>query len=247
MKQQLSIFKTILSGSAVAAMAMAMPHQAVADTTIGATSIVQTGSPANAVPGMAYGVSEVLKMYQGNVSQDVIVGFVQSSALPYHMTADNIIYLRHAGMPNPIITSMLQRDGQLQQQSAAAYQQNAASAPPSQQPPGVVIPSTPAPQVYSSPNATVIGGAYPDYNYASPNATVISQPYPYNYAYPDYSYSGYPYGYWPGAYLGLGWGWGGYYHGGYGHGGGFAHGGGGFSHGGGGFSHGSVGGHVGHH
>ena len=204
-----------------------------------ATTPAATPAPAPP-PGLAYGVGEVLKMYQGGINKDVIVNYVNNTVLPFHMTADHIIYLQSLGVPQEITKAIIQRDGQLQQQAVQQqyYQQAAAAAaaqngqgqtPPYQQyPPGspsqVATPATPAPSV------TYIGADS-------------------GYAYPYYDY-GYPY-YWPGVVVGGGWGWGwgwggrygwgGGYHGGFGggHGGGF---GGGHVGGGGGFGGGHGGG-----
>lgn len=197
---------------------------------------VYLGDPGNIAQAQAqntaplpYGATEVLKMYQGGISKETIIEYINSSALPYRLNADAIIYLKTVGVPQEITKAMLVREGQLEQQQAAP-QQNYAAQPPMQaanppnpygsgvapQPPmqNVVVPTTPAPQV------TVVGADYPAV---------------YDYGYPYYGYAG---GYWPGYYgVGWGWGWGGWgghwgyggFHGGYG---GF-HGGGGGFHGGG--------------
>lgn len=196
----------------------------------------------NQAPGLPYGAQEVLKMYKGGISKDIIVNYVNSSTLPFHLSADAIIYLQGAGIPVDVTRAMIQRDGELQQQraaSAAAYmpppnyaqqQQQPPLMPPPQgasvNPPMVAAPSTPP------PNVTVIGGDSEPYAYGNP----------------DYYDYGYPYGYWGGpiviggGWWGGGWGrggWGGY-HGGFGGvRGGF---GGGF-HGGGFAGHGGAGGH----
>jgi hypothetical protein len=201
---------------------------------------------------LSYGVGEVVKMYQGGINKDVIINYIDNTALPYRLSADGIIYLQSIGIPQEVTKAMILRDGQLQQQGRqqAMQQQYYAQQPmppggvppngygygAGQPPPDVATPSTPPPDV------TVIGSDYPVYDAG----------------YPYYGYYGYPY-YWPG-YVGIGgWGWGrgwGYvgWHGGVGgfHGavGGFhgGFGGGGF-HGavGGGAAHGGGGGHGGGH
>jgi uncharacterized membrane protein YgcG len=197
-----------------------------------AASVPQAAAPAPAaVPALPYGVGEVLKMYQGGINKEVIVNYINSTALPYHLTADGIIYLQTLGVPQEITKAMILRDGQLQQQQQMAMQQmyqqqamqasaqgqpppqyGAAPAPGQTPPPDVAAPSTPPPSV------TVIGSDPPVY---------------YDYGYPYYGYA-WPY-YYGGPYFGGGWGWGGRGWGGYRGGGGF-HGGGGFGggHGGGG-------------
>ena len=76
-------------------------------------------------PALPYGAGEVVKMYQGGINKDVIVNYINSTSLPYHLSADGIIYLQTLGVPQEITKAMIQRDGQLQQQQAAQqyYQQ----------------------------------------------------------------------------------------------------------------------------
>jgi hypothetical protein len=219
------------------------------ESAAGAAQAMPPGPRAGQAPALPYGAAEVMRMYQGGINKDVIVNYINSTSLPYHLNADSIIYLQTLGMPQEITKSMILRDGQLQQQQAANqqyYQQQPMPGPaPSpyagygpygamqvQQPPAqVVMPSTPAPAV-----TTVV----PDYSY-------------YDYGYPYY-YNGWPYYYGgPSVYVGgwgWGWGWGGWgrgwgyggYRGGYG---GYRGGYGGGYHGGGGFHGGSFGGHGG--
>src|SRR5580658_9552231 len=90
---------------------VAAPSAVVADPPGGA---VASAPPAPApVPVLAYGVSEVLKMYQGGISKDVIVNYINNTVLPFHLTADNIIYLQSAGVPQEITKALILRDGQL--------------------------------------------------------------------------------------------------------------------------------------
>jgi hypothetical protein len=197
------------------------------------------GTPAAATsaeaPGLPYGVSEVVKMYQGGINKDVLINYIENTVLPFHLTADGIIYLQHLGMPQEVTSALIRRDGELQKQAMAYQQQQsqnfqqppAAAAAPYNQAvaanPPVVLPSTAPPVVMSPYPQSAPPVVYPDYS-----------------AYP-YPYYGYPYYYGPDVIIGggFGWGWG---RGGFGWGGrGFEHGGFGRS----GFSagHGGFGGH----
>jgi hypothetical protein len=241
MKIYPSILRTIILLVTIAAVAAGLPAVTVADPTNGPAAVAPPGSGPLATPmapGLPFGASEVVKMYQGGIGKDVIVNFVNNAALPFHLSADNIIYLQSLGVPQDITKAILVRDGQLQQQAAAYVQQmgpppagqTAAAPPPGPQGAQVVMPSTPPPDV-----------GYP--------ADYYDAGYPYYYgAYPYYYYGGY----WPGWY---GWGyrggWGGYhggyyggFHGGVGGFGGF-HGGGPAVRGGGGFGGHGGGGHGG--
>jgi hypothetical protein len=240
MKIYPSVLRVFLVPLTVAAFGVASTQFALADATNAAVPPPGGPTASAMIQGLPFGASEVIKMYQGGISKDVIVNYVENSVAPFRLTADNIIYLQNLGIPQEVTKAMLVRDGQLQQQ-AAAYAQQMAPNPASQMamapPPGrqqgaVVVPSTPPPAVY------------PDYSYSDSG-----------YGYPYYPY--YPYyggtvvvgGWWPGYY---GWGYrGGFrpgfgfhgpfggFHGGFG--GGF-HGGGGGFHGGGGGGHGGGGG-----
>lgn len=174
---------------------------------------------AASVPGLPYGVGEVLKLYQGGIKKDVIIQYINNTVLPYHLGADGIVYLQSLGVPQDITKAIIQRDGQLQQQQQAMQQYSQQPMPPTTAPDGAV--ATPPPGQVGGPptpppSVTVVGGA--DYPY-------------YGYGYPYYGY-GWPYYYGGPVVIGGGWGWGwgyGGFRGGYG---GF-HGGFGGGHGGG--------------
>jgi hypothetical protein len=225
MKNRPTVFRMAL---AVIAVCLGVPGDAAKAQNASMTNASASTPPAVSAPqapALPYGAGEVLKLYQGGINKDVIVNYIDSTALPYHLTADGIIYLQSLGLPQEITKAMIQRDGQLQQQAMQhySYQQEQVPGPVSAPnstaavlPPGeeqVVTPATPAPSV------TVIGSDYPYYGYGYP-----------------YYYGGAYYG-WP-LVIGGGWGWGwghGGYRGGFGgfHGGGSFHGGFGGGHGGG--------------
>jgi hypothetical protein len=225
MKKRLIVLSTTVASVAIIAVCLGVHWNtaAAADKTSTTSGTVEgasvvapapvPGSPAPA--GLSYGVSEVLKLHQAGIGKDVILNYINSIALPYHLTADDVIYLRSAGIPPEVTQALILRDGQLQQKAAQHYAQqqqmavaaNAATpgapsqAPPVQVPPPVVVPSTPPPDV------SYIGADYGD----------------------PYYYGGYPYYYGAPVVIGggLGWGHGGHYEGGFRGGFGGGHGGGG--------------------
>jgi hypothetical protein len=234
MKKHASVYWVSLISLVTAVVSIGVPwNLAAADGTLSnsAPAIVTTppAAPAASVgaqaPALAFGVSEVVKMYQGGIGKDIIVGYVENTVLPFHLTADGIIYLQHLGMPQEVTAALIRRDGELQKQADAAYQQQAqayqqqqqASAPAANNQvaagntaPPVIMPSSPPPVV----------NPYPD---VAP-AVVAAPPI----VYPDYGvypYYGYPYIYGPNVVIGGGWGWGrgGWGHGGWGGRGGFGH------------------------
>jgi len=108
-----------------------------------------TGSAPS--PALPSGAGEVLKMFKGGINKDLIIGYINTTALAYHLSADEIIHLQTTGLPQEVIKTMIQRGGQLPQQQVdqqyylprgvpnGAY----AAQPPAQ----YVMPSTPAPPV----------------------------------------------------------------------------------------------------
>lgn len=231
---------------AVAVVALGIPwNLAVAEDTL--TNSAPTTDPAAQIApepavdarvlALPIGVSEVVKMHQGGIGKEIILAYIESTVLPFHLTADEEIYLQHLGVPQEVILALIRRDGELQRQSAAAYQQQqlqaAATAPTNNQ----VVAGNPDP-------AGVASGTPPPvvpYAYADPPAPVI---------YPDYGtpYYGYPYFYGPGVIIGGDFGFGRGFGRGFGHGRGDFGGGRGFGRGGFGGGHGGFGGgHGGGH
>jgi hypothetical protein len=181
-------------------------------------------------PPLAFGVSEVVKMYQGGISKEVIVSYIENTVLPFHLTADGIIYLQHLGVPQEVTSALIRRDGELQKQAMAAYQQQQqamATAPGTQAAPGNTAPP-------AQPAVTMPGTLPPSVS-PYPDTTGVAPPV----VYPDYGpypYYGYPYYYGPDVVIAGGWGWGwgphgwgwgpgrgGFDHGGFGGHGGFGH------------------------
>ena len=232
-----------LAGTALVAATLTASGPALAfETNAPATETV-----ANVAPWQAAGVNEVMKMFRGGISADVIVSWINNSPLSFYLSADNIITLQQQGVPTPVVQAMIQRYGQLGRQATAQAQQ-------AQSQGNVAIPAqAPAPQYYSysgSPSfdaalAARQANSYNNYAFAS---TVYSAPAPvYDY------YDPYLWGwdsYYPGVVVvggRFGYGYG--YHGGGGFhdGGGRFHGTGGFGGGGGSHGGGGFGGHGGGH
>jgi hypothetical protein len=177
---------------------------------------VSTPSSSALLP---HAVAEVVKMYQGGIGKEILIAYVDSSMVPFHLNADGIIYLQHLGLPQEVVAEMMHRDADLQKSAMAAQTPAPApSAPPATYAPAAqpAVPTTPAPVV------------------VSPYPTVVQQPVYYDTSPYYYPYA-YPYYYGPNVIIGGGWGWGwghGFHDGGWGHGfhGGGFHGGGGFHH-----------------
>lgn len=93
-------------------------------------------TPANLSPGL----QEVLKLTKAQMAEDVIVGYINNSATAFHLTADEMLYLKDQGVSQPVISALLQAKA-------------APVAMPAPVPNPVVMPApVPAPQ----PAATVV-------------------------------------------------------------------------------------------
>lgn len=127
-----------------------------------------------AAPGLASGVSEVMKLFRGGTSADIIAGYVRNSPLSFYLSADNILFLQQQGVPEPAIMAMLQRYGELQRQTGMAAR---AAAP--------VPARAPAPQYQS------YAAAYPavSYPYVPPPSYPVYQPYYEPFLYEPYYYN----------------------------------------------------------
>jgi hypothetical protein len=97
----------------------------VATTFLAAAVFLTAPKPANAatetnlaatatLPGLPSGVTEVMKLYKGGISADIMVSYINNSPLLFYLSADNIIALQQQGVPAPVLTAMIQRYGQLQ-------------------------------------------------------------------------------------------------------------------------------------
>jgi hypothetical protein len=113
------------------------------------TSAVQPAGvtpPPNILPNSP--LAEVIKLVQADVDENVIFSYVTNSTGLFNLDSDTIIYLSDLGVPNEVVTAMMQHDQVLQQTAAA-------NPPPPESP----TPESPPPSV--PPEVTV------DYFYSS--------------------------------------------------------------------------------
>src|SRR5208283_3361132 len=73
---------------------------------------VPMAPPAPALQ-LSYGVSEVVRLAQAKVSDDIIVTYVQTSGNAYGLNADQILYLRQDGVSDRVISAMLTQRSKL--------------------------------------------------------------------------------------------------------------------------------------
>jgi hypothetical protein len=92
-----------------------------------------SATESSALPPNVYPTSplaQVIRLTQAGVDESVIMTYVTNSGSTFNLDSDKIIYLKDIGLPNEVVTAMMQRDQQLQQQmTATAYQPPAQPAP----------------------------------------------------------------------------------------------------------------------
>jgi len=92
-----------------------------------------TDNAASALPPGVYPSSplaQVIKLMESRVSEGVIMTYVTNSGSTFNLDPDKIIYLKDIGVPDGLVTAMMQRDQELKAQMAAsAYQPPAQPAP----------------------------------------------------------------------------------------------------------------------
>jgi hypothetical protein len=106
-------------------------------------------------------LAQVIRLTQAGVDQSVIMNYVTGSSSTFNLDSDKIIYLSDVGVPNDLVTAMMQRDQQLQQQfaTAQATQQAQQTQPPQPAPIPETAPANPtdiAAQPETQPAAVTI-------------------------------------------------------------------------------------------
>jgi len=59
------------------------------------------------IPILSDCVAQVLKLHQAKISESTLLTFIQNSPAVYTLDADQIIYLKHQGVSESVITTML--------------------------------------------------------------------------------------------------------------------------------------------
>ena len=174
-----------------------------------AQSTPANNAGASQAPAMPSGVSEVMKLFKGGIPADIIVSYINNSPLSFCLSADNLISLQKEGVPAPVLTAMIQRNGDLRRQAGVA------ASPPAQ-----VLAQDPAPR-YASQAAQVPAQATVAQYYSAPLPPAASYPYVVASSYPVYDpyyYDPYYYPWYPfGGPVVFGFGFGGGHWGGGGH------------------------------
>lgn len=99
------------------------------------------------------GIADIVSMVEAKVDPEVILAYIRSSPIAYNPGAREIIALRALGVPDGIITALLEHGAELRAASSQAAQ--APAAPPGPPP---AAPSAPPPSQYPA-----YGAGYPGY------------------------------------------------------------------------------------
>jgi len=161
------------AGLILAAFVVSPAHALTGDT------IAPLSAQTQAAPGVSYapGVQEIMKMVEAKVDPAVLQAYIKNSPTAYTLSADVIIDLKKKGVPDEIITGMIQHGSELRAQAGSAAQAYAATAPAPANPPptGPYAPAAGYDSDFSDSD-------YPYYTTSSPG-------------YYGYPYYGYPYSY----------------------------------------------------
>jgi hypothetical protein len=171
-------------------------------------------------PAFSPGVSDVVKMLGAKVDPRVVQAYIRTSPNAYNLSADEIVTLKGRGVPDDVLTAMMERGAEVRSEGAQAATPATSTAEPSAE----------APAATNSANTAVAPYALPDKwddSYAgygtSPAYAVYGGPIypisPYSYWWYDY---GWPWTFYTSFYFGGYWGyhcWGPWYpyHCGYNH------------------------------
>jgi hypothetical protein len=174
---------TLLSFWAAVAGLPLTPCFAQTDAETSASAATALQAQATFSPG----IRDVLKMVDAKVDAEVIKTYIKNSSTAYNPNASEIIALKEHGVPDELITGLIERGGEIRTQFAHAASQ---AAPPAPEP--ATAPNTPQPQ-YGYGNDYGASMAFPAPSY--PSYADYAYGYPYA-GYPYYPYYGYPCGYW---------------------------------------------------
>src|SRR5206468_8567330 len=96
------------------------------------------------------GITDILKMIDAKVDVEVIKAYIKNSLVAYNPASAEIIALKERGVPNEVLTVLIQRGGELRAQQPAQPPRAPAMAPYDNAPPYDygVQPGIPYPATY---------------------------------------------------------------------------------------------------
>jgi hypothetical protein len=106
----------LLAAVAGAAFGLSMATAAATDQPVAAASF--PAGPTNAAPTQIIAPQKVslptvpdeaLRMSEAGVSDDLIVSYIQKSAIPYAIDSDQIVYLHDLGVSSAVLEALVKR------------------------------------------------------------------------------------------------------------------------------------------
>src|SRR2546422_6084589 len=122
-------------GLIVAALVACIPLFCYAASALEVTGTASAGLNANGAAqsavsiGYSPGIGEVLKMVDAKVDGTIIKAYIKNSPTAYNPNANEIIALKQRGVGDDIITTLIQRGGEVRAQAVQGATTPAASAP----------------------------------------------------------------------------------------------------------------------
>jgi hypothetical protein len=147
---------------------------------------------ATPAPGVRYspGVADLLKLVDAKVDAEVIKAYIKNSSTVFNPSAAEVVALKNRGVPDVVLTALLQRAAEVRKQLALMYQVPGRAENANQRP--VEPPAYPANNPgYAVNNSYTVAPSSPNYGYG-----VYPVAYGYGYPYVGYGYNP-PYYYYP--------------------------------------------------
>jgi hypothetical protein len=173
----------LISWFSLGVLAATNPGSAAADSSSSQSSATNQniGQLHTAVVHLSPGLAEVLRMVKARLDLDVVKTYIKSTNVPFNPTAEEIVTLKRLGMPEDLITAILERDGELRIRQAPRTRttrvmpEDITPRPAYNNPPAPYqipspIPVNPAPSGYAfyRPPQLIFGGQVVSFNNSFP-------------------------------------------------------------------------------
>ena len=212
-----TVFLAPLSSSVAADTNSGDANAAASAPAAAPAPVIRVEAGATKLP---YGVEDVLKLSRAQISEDIILNYVQNSGTIYNLAPKDIVYLRDQGVSDKVLNAMLNQRKRVELAAQTTQPVPSGGVAPTA---GQVAPDVTSQGPVANPGDQ--GPVYAEAPLTPPASSVYTIPYAPSY-YAPYYYPYYPYYYggWYGPSIAFGFRFGGHggFHGGHGgfHGGG---------------------------
>jgi hypothetical protein len=172
MKLRISAMGLVLSGG-VALLGASAAAQTETTPVIPPPQPAVTARPAATVT-LPYGVDDVLKLSRAQVSEDIIVNYIQNSGIAYNLRSQELVYLKEQGVSDRVVNAMLDERKRVIAEAAAAAQAAPPPAPAPAQTSETISTASYAPtfsepqnEVQPAPSTVYVIPSQPTYSYYS--------------------------------------------------------------------------------